>query len=297
MMISIVIPAHNEAGVIARCLRGLLDGAKPTDPAMEIAVVANGCTDDTAAIARSFEGREGARVEVIETSVASKSHALNLGDKAVSGFPRFFIDADVAMPRASVLEVARVLWEGQRPAATALLAAAPRMEVDLSCASWFVRAFYKVWLKLPYLKEGMIGSGAYAVSEAGRRRFGGFPPITADDAFVRLQFSAAERVTVASCTFTITPPRTLAGVVKIKTRGHFGNFELRKRYPNLFAKNETQHGGALLGLARNPLNWPALAVYAYVRVVSRLLSYRRYRFGDHKHWERDDSSRQVAASA
>jgi hypothetical protein len=114
---------------------------------------------------------------------------------------------------------------------------------------------------------------------------------------VRLQFSAAERLTVPPCTFTITPPRTLGGVVKIKTRGHFGNFELRKRLPHLFEKNETQHGGAIAALAKNPMNWPSLAVYTYVRVASRLMSYRRYRFGDHAHWERDDSSRQVAASA
>ncbi|MEO6436724.1 MAG: glycosyltransferase family 2 protein [Tepidisphaeraceae bacterium] len=282
-MISVVIPAHNETAVIGRCLRALVEGAALGD--VEIIVVCNGCTDDTAAIARLFAG-----VKVIETSVASKSHALNLGDKAVTGFPRFFIDADVVMPRAALLETAKVLDEG------IALAAAPRMAVDLSGSNWLVRSFYRIWTRLPYFRKGMIGSGAYGLSEAGRRRFEGFAAITADDAFVRLHFDAAERVIVPSCTFTITAPRTLRGVIKIKTRGHFGNLELAKRFPHLLEKNETRHGGAMLSLATQPRLWPSLAVYVYVRVVSRLLSYKRYRFGDHEHWERDDSSRQIAPS-
>jgi len=282
-MISIVIPAHNEAGVIGRCLGSLLDGATPGES--EIVVVCNGCMDDTAAIARSFQG-----VTVIETSVASKSHALNLGDRAVTGFPRFFLDADVVLPRRSLLEVAKALEDGT------ILAAAPRMEVNLAESNQFVRAFYRIWTQLPYFREGMIGSGAYAVSEAGRRRFEAFPAITADDAFVRLQFAPAERRTLHDCTFTITAPRTLRGVVKIKTRGHFGNVELRKRFPELRARNETRHAGAVARLARRPALWSSLLIYLYVRVISRILSFRRYHFGDHQHWERDDTSRRVVTS-
>ena len=282
-MISIIIPAHNEATVIGRCLRSLLDGAAPGE--LEIIVVCNGCQDQTAGVARSFAG-----VKVIETATASKSHALNLGDKAASGFPRFFIDADVVLPRASLLAAAKALEDEQT------LAAAPRMEVDLSASNGFVRAFYRIWTQLPYFRDGMIGSGAYGLSEAGRRRFDAFPAITADDAFVRLHFTAGERRTLHDCTFRVTAPRTLRGVVKIKTRGHFGNFELNKRYPHLLANNETRHGGALLALFRRPGLWPSLAIYLYVRGASRLLSYHRYRFGDHRHWERDDTSRQPVTS-
>ena len=75
------------------------------------------------------------------------------------------------------------------------------MEFDLTDRPWAVRAFYEVWSKLPYCRSGMIGSGVYALSEEGRRRFGRFPDITADDAFVRLHFKPAERRTVESCRF------------------------------------------------------------------------------------------------
>jgi glycosyltransferase involved in cell wall biosynthesis len=278
--VSIIIPAHNESAVIGRCLRSILDGAAPDE--LEIIVVCNGCKDDTAAIARSF----GPCVRVIETDVPSKANALNLGDRAATAFPRFFVDADIVLPIDSIRQTTAVLRGGS------VLAAAPMMRVDTSRCAWAVRAFYQVWLSLPYARQGMIGSGVYAVSEAGRRRFDQFPKITADDAFVRLQFSAEERQTVESCHFTITPPQTLSALVAIKTRSHFGNLELRTLYPQVERNENAAHGGPLARLAVNPLNWPRLAAYLYVKVATRRRSRARLRRGDHNRWERDDTSRQ-----
>src|SRR5687767_1459502 len=144
-MISVIIPAHNESKVIGRCLSALTAGAGESE--LEVIVVCNGCTDDTAALSRQFP----ASVRVIETDVPSKSNALNLGDRAASGFPRFYVDADVVLPIESVREVARVLEQG------VVLAAAPRIEFDLSKRGWAVRAFYDVWSRLPYCREGMVG--------------------------------------------------------------------------------------------------------------------------------------------
>jgi glycosyltransferase involved in cell wall biosynthesis len=280
-MISIVIPAHNEAAVIARTLSNLLDGAQPGE--LEVVVVANACTDNTADIARSFPG-----VRVIETATPGKTNALNLGEQATSAFPRFYVDADVILPLESLRAVARLLGEGK------VHAAAPRMVPDLAESNFFVRAFYRLWLRLPYCLDGMI-AGAYGLSEEGRRRFGAFPAVTADDAFVRLHFASHERQVLRHCTFTVVAPRSLSALIRIKTRGHFGNIELRKQFPQLLRTNDVHHGGALLGLALRPWLWPGIAVYLYVRAVSRLRSYQRYHWGKHDHWERDETSRQVAA--
>jgi glycosyltransferase involved in cell wall biosynthesis len=44
--ISVIIPAHNEAGVIDRSLDALLKDATETERArLEVLVVCNGCTD------------------------------------------------------------------------------------------------------------------------------------------------------------------------------------------------------------------------------------------------------------
>ena len=51
-MTQVIIPAHNEAAVIARCLDTLLEPPRPDR--LDVVVVANGCTDDTADRARAF---------------------------------------------------------------------------------------------------------------------------------------------------------------------------------------------------------------------------------------------------
>ena len=95
-MISVIIPAQNEARSIGRGLASLLDGL--VDDELQIVVVCNGCTDDTAEIARRF----GPPVEVVETPVASKSAALRRGEEIATGFPRFYVDADVELPLESL---------------------------------------------------------------------------------------------------------------------------------------------------------------------------------------------------
>lgn len=282
--ISIIIPAHNEASVIGRCLRTMLRGAD--DGELEIIVVANGCGDQTAEAARAVSPG----VKVIDTPTPGKSNAINLGDAAATGFPRFYIDADVVLEISAIRRVAQVL-RGET-----FLAAAPKVRFDLTGRGWLVRAFYDIWERTPYIAEGMIGSGVYAVSEKGRKRWDQIPAITADDAFVRLQFKPAERTVVADCSFTISPPKTLGGLVKIKTRGHFGNMELKQVRPDLFRNEGESHHRALPKLARNPLLWPKLVVYLYVRLMARRASAKRMKQGDHKTWERDDSSRGVVTA-
>ena len=70
IMISIVVPAHNESSGIARTLSAMTLGCRREE--LDVLVVCNGCTDDTADIARRF----GPAVRVIETEVANKCHAL-----------------------------------------------------------------------------------------------------------------------------------------------------------------------------------------------------------------------------
>ncbi len=77
MNVSILVPAHNEAGNIENLLDSLL--AQRTDRAriMEVVVVASGCTDDTAALARKVaRGKPGIHV-VVQERRAGKVAAIN----------------------------------------------------------------------------------------------------------------------------------------------------------------------------------------------------------------------------
>jgi glycosyltransferase involved in cell wall biosynthesis len=67
MNVSIVVPAYNEAANISRLLSALLDQETRVARIVEIVVVASGCTDDTAEVARAFgRGRPGVHVHVQE---------------------------------------------------------------------------------------------------------------------------------------------------------------------------------------------------------------------------------------
>ncbi|WP_430592424.1 glycosyltransferase [Humidisolicoccus flavus] len=70
----IVIPAHNEAELIARCLEGIAVAVAKVATPVHTIVIADSCSDSTATIARTFTG-----VEVIETSAKNVGAARALG--------------------------------------------------------------------------------------------------------------------------------------------------------------------------------------------------------------------------
>ncbi len=288
-MVSIIIPAYNEEAVIGRTLEGLLAGAAPGD--LEIIVCCNGCRDRTAEIARSF----GPPVRVLETAEGSKPRALNMGDEAATTFPRIYLDADILLDYASVKSIVRAL------ASPEVLAVAPRMRVDLSGRRWSVRAFYNVWMKTPYHQSGMIGSGVYALSEAGRRRFCSFPNLIADDGFVRAHFAPEERQILDDCDFTVTAPATLDSLLRIKTRASLGNKELRRTYPELMQRLAQQEQGknqraAYWSMLAKPALWPQLGIYVFVKAVAAIRARSQLKKLTNYRWERDETSRMQSSA-
>jgi len=281
-MITVIIPAHNEETVIGRSLTALTQDAEADE--LQIIVVCNGCRDSTAEVARRF----GAAVQVIETSIPSKTNALNMGDQAARGFPRVYMDADVELSVDSVRRIRDALeTEG-------VLAAAPSVQNEFRAdASWFVRGYYQFWRALPYIQEGMMGAGVYALNREGRRRFEEFPPLIADDGFVRAHYAPGERVEVRTAVSTVWAPAKLWDLVLIKTRSRLGFFQLRQRHPELF-RNEakTKHyRQALKAILRRPNVWPAAIPYVLVTVISRYRAKRQLRTSEAYVWERDNSSR------
>lgn len=283
-MISIVIPAHNEALVIARTLRAMTFGALPHE--LDVIVVCNGCTDDTAAIARGF----GMPVRVIETAFGNKAHALNLGDQAARVFPRIYVDADVVVALSTIRALVDRLERGD------ILAVAPKPYFDVTDCSWPVRAFYDIRCRLPSFGEGIGGSGVYALSEIARRRFDNFPELVADDTYVRIQFKPEERETLAFVRSIVFAPQTIKNLIAIEARADFGSFELARLYPDLWENKGDSNKGTLMSLFKDPLLWQRLFVYWYVRAIARHKAKNRLRTNTFV-WERDDTSRSRAPSS
>ncbi len=267
--------------MITRCLAALLEGASPGE--LDVVVVCNGCSDDTAGAASRFSDS----VRVLETDVPSKSQALNLGDHEARGFPRFYLDADIELHTVAVRDVAEAM-SGD------VLAAAPRLVLNLEGASWLIRAYYAIWTRLPYFMNQMLGSGVYALSARGRARFEQFPEVNADDLFVQTLFSSEERKSVPSAYFLMSPPRSLHRLIAISARRRAGVSQLRSVVPEsreTIRREERRQRFSLLALFSRPALWPALVVYVYAKTMRAVVYAWRVGWGTELEWLRDETSR------
>ena len=282
--VSVIVPAHNEAAVIERCLRSLQAGARRRP--VQIVVVCNGCSDGTADIAR----RVAPEAIVVESPVPSKHAALNLGDDLADHYPRCYVDADVIVSPGALDLVADVLTGSD------VLAAAPRPLFDLSRSGRPARLFLELWQHAPYFTQDLLGSGFYALSEQGRHRFDRFPPVIADDYFVASSFGPNERRGVDGCTFTPLLPVTLRGLVGIHVRHYAAHRELAswlsamaKDAPDVRLDPPTD-GSWLRSFVRRPSWWPNVVVYLVVKVVARVGGLHKQRYGKMT-WNRDQAGR------
>ncbi len=279
-MPSVVIPAHNEANVVHRCLEALPKSGCLGD--LDVIVVCNGCTDETAKVADAFDG-----VRVLQTETASKSHALNLGDEAASTYPRLYLDADVELESGAIPALFAALT-GQ------VLAVSPAPRFQTRQSSLLVRMFYQAWMKMPFYNSSMIGgSGAYALSEKGRSRFDGFPDIISDDGYVRLLFNQEERRLVSEASSVVHCPRNLKSLLAMMTRVDAGGIELRELEKGMLTRNEeTRTSQRVRTIAKHPWLLPSFVVYATIRFITRRRAARV--IGPEERswkWARDHSSR------
>jgi len=280
MSVSIIIPAFNEEVSISATLAPLV--SLLAEDEAEIIVVCNACTDKTAEVVKKISSE----IICIETEIGSKSHALNLGDAAARFFPRIYLDADIALSTDAVNGMVESL---KNPL---VFATSVEAKMNLSSCSWCVRAFYDVWLRLPYCKAGMIGSGVYALSKAGRGRFEKFPAIIADDGYVRCLFTEQERPLTTRGYATVKAPKDLFSLIKTQTRSRLGRYELKEKFPQLLSNETKDYSQAMKSLGSNYRLWFKIAAYITVNLISRIRANHQYANKQTTRWERDDSSRQ-----
>lgn len=84
-LVSVLIPARNEARCIEDCLTSLMHGSYPVD-CLEV-IVLDGCsTDGTAEVVRRLIDSEGwSQVQIVENPGKTQSSAMNLGVQMCSG--------------------------------------------------------------------------------------------------------------------------------------------------------------------------------------------------------------------
>ncbi|HRJ54346.1 MAG TPA: glycosyltransferase [Candidatus Thiothrix moscowensis] len=274
-MASVIVPAHNEATVIRRCLDSLMD-----QPGLDTLIVAcNGCSDNTAEIVRN----EYPQAICLDIAKPSKVNALNEAEKHITSWPVFYIDADTRLSANAIQTIVTGMKNGET------LLAAPEPVIDTSRSSWFVRQFYHIWLQLPYIREGVVATCSYVVSEAGHQRFARFPEVINDDGFVRCQFARHERRNIAGAQIFIAAPHTLTSLIKIKTRARLGNMQLATS--GLCSQTEQKPYSSIL---RNKLfsrDFIPASVYLSITLFIRLRATWQYRNLRNYRWETDSTSR------
>jgi glycosyltransferase involved in cell wall biosynthesis len=253
---SVIIPAHNEGERIGSNL-ARLTRQLPDD--FQVIVVANGCTDATAAVARSVLG-----VEVIELAEPGKAAALRAGDAAATRAARIYLDADIPLAARQVVALADAASQHG-----ALAATGQRQVVTRGCALP-VRAYYAVNRRLPVFGEGLFGRGVIAVSAAGRARFEEFPEQIADDLFLDSLFSAHEKRHLDQVVVDVAAPRRTAHLIRRLARVRSGNRTMRTIVP----ARPASHSSWLRVVLSRPWLWPAGICYAGITAAAELQSRR-----------------------
>jgi len=105
-MLSIIVPAYNEANGIGATLTALRRAAEACDVVYELIVVDDGSTDDTAAIAQ----RHGARVVTVHLRHIAATR--NAGAVAARYDWLVFVDADTHVPEQTLFATVRALRDG-----------------------------------------------------------------------------------------------------------------------------------------------------------------------------------------
>ena len=210
---SVVVPAHNEEQTIRRCLQGLLAGADPHE--VEVVVVANACTDDTANVARE------AGVRVIETDTSRQGECPAPGGRRMrTRFPRLYLDADVEVGIDTVRSIVKAFEED------GVLACAPALHLDLTGTGHIVRRVHRVHAALIAPHRALAGVGLYALDERGHARVFPLPDVIADDEYVHRSFAPAERRVVESVCSVVRPAPTVRAHLARRGRVRLGNHQL-----------------------------------------------------------------------
>ncbi|MEX3772725.1 glycosyltransferase family 2 protein [Pseudomonas sp. MYb118] len=279
--VAVLVPAHNEAPVIVATINSIKAQLVAGD---RLLVVADNCSDDTAAVARA------AGAEVVERSndqQRGKGFALEFGTRHLAGDApevMIVIDADCQLGQGTIEQLALRCIESGRPTQALDLMHAPAgagLKVQLAEFAWCVKNRVRprgwAWLGLPC---PLMGTGMafvwkdLALIELGSDHIvedlkmgldlcrNGKPPLFCPDALVTSYF-----------------PRTEEGLVSQRTRwehGHLG--VILGDAPKLFVESLRQRNWNLLAMTLDM--WvPPLALLTLVLGAGFVLSWLLFLFG------------------
>ncbi|WP_370401076.1 glycosyltransferase family 2 protein [Sulfitobacter sp. JB4-11] len=267
-VLSVLIPAHEEAAYLPACMAALLASEPVPTGGVQIVVMANGCSDDTVAVAEGYRAQvadKGWTLDVLVIARGGKLNALNEGEAVAKGAALLYLDADVVVSPPLVAQIADVL-SGDAPA---YASGVPHVTVG---ADPMTRAYTRFWLTTPFMVHGVPGFGVFAMNRAGRARWGDWPDIISDDTFARLNFTPAERHRVPA-TYDWPMIDGFARLVRVRRRQDAGVAEVAQLFPDLM-RNDDVHDRTVPIWKRALRDPVAFAAFAALRLAVRLPAQR-----------------------
>ncbi|MEE9352097.1 MAG: glycosyltransferase [Thiotrichaceae bacterium] len=274
-MATVIVPAHNESSVIQACLDSIVHQERVD----EVIVACNGCSDNTVTIVREHYPT----VICLDIQKPSKTNALNEAEKHAKSFPIFYLDADTVITPHTISRITEHLDQSE------IMLAAPTPLINTDESSWLVKQYYKIWINLPYIKDGVIGTCSFIMTKKGRQRFDKFPNIINDDGFVRCCFDSNERANIENTTIHIKAPKTLFSLIKIKTRARLGNMQLESS--NLCARPKQANYSSSIKEKLLSKDFISTIAYIGIALVIRLRAKKQFNEIDTYVWEKDLTSR------
>lgn len=136
--VAVIVPAHNEAGILEQCLRSIIPQLKEQD---RVIVVADNCTDSTSDIARANDAE---CIERENQKLRGKGFALQFGIDHLASDPPgtvVFVDADCVVNEGAIEKLASAAAQTQAPVQALYLMKAPSSpEADKAQSSAFAVA-------------------------------------------------------------------------------------------------------------------------------------------------------------
>ena len=139
LIIAVIMPAHNESLVIAQTIQSIMPQLESRD---QLLVVADNCSDDTAAIAKNLGATVIERTNLHERG---KGYALDYGLQHLQAHPPqivLIIDADCMVENDAINQLASACMAYQRPVQALYLMESqpnPSLKARMAAFAWLVK--------------------------------------------------------------------------------------------------------------------------------------------------------------
>jgi cellulose synthase/poly-beta-1,6-N-acetylglucosamine synthase-like glycosyltransferase len=250
--VTVLVPAHNEAGGIATTLKTLLLELTTRD---RLIVIADNCTDETAAIARTIGATA---IERQDLQRRGKGYALDYGLKFIAADPPevvVIIDADTDVRTGTIERIATLAKSARRPIQATYLLNTPSQSSARSAVSAFgfivknlVRPKGLAQIGLPCLLHGT--GMAFPWSAIDKVSFASGNIV--EDIQLALDFAVAGHPPLFCLDSQVTGflPEQAQAAKSQRTRWEHGHLQtLRTQVPQLFTAAIQQRRWDLVGMS------------------------------------------------